>query len=267
MPPRRLEHPYSLGAAERLQAPERRPGDCSGTSALTQAALRERRLALYAQPVVDLSTRAVVAHELLLAISPSRKEPSWDGGCDRAAERPPAAIDPDIWVVARAAWFAAAGREAHISVCASSLRAPQFPRLVGRALRRAGGDPHNVTLAIDEDVLTRTFANGFASHAARLGVRLAVNNFALRFDTGDQLDALRVEDVKLDPWLVARVADHAPSAATVARIVELARASGRRTIALDPPGPRTLDALRELGVDCAQGFDLLGPPRAADRTP
>jgi EAL domain-containing protein (putative c-di-GMP-specific phosphodiesterase class I) len=115
----------------------------------------------------------------------------------------------------------------------------------------------------------QTFAFSFAFHAARLGVRLAVNDFGLRFYADGQLDALQVqldalqvEDVKIDSWLVARVADHAPSAATVARIVELARAKGRRTIALDPPGPDTLDALRDLGVDCAQAFDLSQPSSA-----
>jgi hypothetical protein len=156
-PPRRTDHP---GPAGRPPGPDRRPGSC-GTSALTQAALREDRLSLYAEPIVDLRSHSVVAHELVLGISPSLK--SWLGEGDRAARRPPAAVDLDLWVVDQAARLVATGRETHVSVCASSLRAPQFPRLVGRALRRAGGDPRNVTLTIDESVLDRTFAISFAA--------------------------------------------------------------------------------------------------------
>jgi EAL domain-containing protein (putative c-di-GMP-specific phosphodiesterase class I) len=50
----------------------------------------------------------------------------------------------------------------------------------------------------------------------------------------------------------------------VRAVVSLARGFGQRTIAEGVEDSDTMDLLRELGVDCAQGFAIARPAPVAD---
>jgi EAL domain-containing protein (putative c-di-GMP-specific phosphodiesterase class I) len=74
------------------------------------------------------------------------------------------------------------------------------------------------------------------------------------------LKQLPAHHLKIDREFVGDVLTNQRSRAVITGIVSLARSFGQRTIAEGVESQATLEVLRELGVDLAQGY-LIGRPR------
>jgi EAL domain-containing protein (putative c-di-GMP-specific phosphodiesterase class I) len=213
------------------------------------AALLTERLSLVGEPIVDLRAGRRVGEELLPLVSRSdhdAPQPFWER------------VDLDTWIIEHAARLAADDREVHVSVSAASVGSYDFARRIEGTLHNAGAGAgaSKITLAVDEEVLAREAASAarFAREISRIGMRIAVRDFALRSGSANHLGALPVQDLKIDTSLIHALTTDRECAATVKRIVKLARKHGQRTIADSPGDLETLVALYEMGVDCAQGF-------------
>jgi EAL domain-containing protein (putative c-di-GMP-specific phosphodiesterase class I) len=209
--------------------------------------LLTERLCLVAEPIVDLRAGLRVGEELVPVVSSSdhgAPQPFWER------------FDLDRWIIEHAARLAAADREVHVSVSAASVGRYDFADRIEGALHNAGAGASTVTIAVDEQVFARDAASAarFALEISRIGMRLAVCDFVLRPDSASYLGGLPVQDLKIDTSLIRALTTDRECAATVARIVKLARDHGQRTVAESPGDLETLVALYEMGVDCAQGF-------------
>ena len=230
-------------------------------------AMDEDRLVLAAQPIISLSSGEVVRHELLVRLRDR------DGGLVMpaeflaAAERFGLVGRLDRWVVRRAARMTAKGQIVNVNLSAHSLRSPELAPMIEGVLRAEGADPTLLMFELTEQALTERplQARRFLERMDALGCELAVDDLGVCHDAFRYLEGLPVGYLKIDHSLLAPL--DATSRHLVAAVVSLAARFGQRTIAAGIEDAETLDAVRELGVDYAQGYYIAPPggsPRASD---
>lgn len=93
----------------------------------------------------------------------------------------------------------------------------------------------------------------------RRGLRIAVDDAGAGYASLRHVLELRPDFIKLDRWLVDGVAQDEGRRAAVSAFVSLARQLGSTVVGEGVEMPADLLALRELGLDAAQGY-LLGRP-------
>jgi EAL domain-containing protein (putative c-di-GMP-specific phosphodiesterase class I) len=98
----------------------------------------------------------------------------------------------------------------------------------------------------------------------RRGLRIAVDDAGAGYASLRHVLELRPDFIKLDRWLIDGVADDGGRRAAVSAFVDLARELGSTVIAEGVERQEDLEALRELGLDAAQGYLLGGPTSDRD---
>jgi EAL domain-containing protein (putative c-di-GMP-specific phosphodiesterase class I) len=240
------------------------PGVARGIEAkvaYVRLALGDDRLRLDAQPIVDLRTGETVAEELLLRFVRS------DGGIDapgpyiEAAERYRLAVDLDDWVLARAAELAASGRRVHVNLSGRTVVDCSFAARIETTVAEHGIDGSVLTFEITETApaLDLAAAREVTDRIVALGAGLALDDFGTGYASLSYLRHLPVTMLKIDREFVADAAIDARSRALVESIVHMARRLGKTTLAEGVEDEATLVALREIGVDLAQGFHIARP--------
>jgi PAS domain S-box-containing protein len=223
-------------------------------------AIDNDRLLVFAQPIVDMATGVTDRYELLVRMLV-------DGDVVAPCEFLPHAEENgligeiDRWVVHQAAKLAASGTAVQLNVAAQSIADPTLVADVGRILRETGADPAKLTFEITEAALLteEDATRAFAEAATRLGCQLALEDFGTRYGGFAHLKRLTVQYLKIDIEFVRDLLEDESSAHVVKAIVDLAHSFGQKTIAEGVEEPETLERLRSLGVDFAQGY-LIGRP-------
>jgi EAL domain-containing protein (putative c-di-GMP-specific phosphodiesterase class I) len=125
-------------------------------------------------------------------------------------------------------------------------------------------DPTRLTFEIAETaaVVNLERARRFAQQVADLGCRLALDDFGVGFGSFHYLKHLPFHDVKIDGAFVQDLATSATDQHTVRAIVTIANGLRKATTAEHVSDGLTLDLLREMGVDRAQGY-YVGRPQPA----
>jgi EAL domain-containing protein (putative c-di-GMP-specific phosphodiesterase class I) len=95
-------------------------------------------------------------------------------------------------------------------------------------------------------------------------VGVAIDDFGTGYSSFSYLKRFPVSELKIDIDFVADIARDARSARLSASMVELAHALGATAVAEGVEEPATLERLRELGCDQAQGYLFSRPVPAED---
>jgi EAL domain-containing protein (putative c-di-GMP-specific phosphodiesterase class I) len=103
-------------------------------------------------------------------------------------------------------------------------------------------------------------ARGFAERVSRVGCRLALDDFGSGFGSFYYLKYLPVDYLKIDGDFVRKLVTGRIDQEVVKAIVKLAGSVGTSTMAEFVGDERTLELLRDFGVDYAQGYHV-GRPR------
>jgi diguanylate cyclase (GGDEF)-like protein len=228
-------------------------------------ALENDRFELYAQPVIDLRSREVELYELLLRLRGKDGELHGPEAFMPVAERFDLTEAVDRWVLRRAlALQRDPGGERRCMAVNLSARSigPEVAALLERELAAGGLDPSLLIVEVKETAAIADIhqARMFAEALARLGFRVALDDFGAGLGSFSSLRALPIDYLKIDGQFVGGLARSPVDREIVKAIVALARAAGRRTVAEFVPDQETLELLSELGVDLAQGFHV-GRPR------
>jgi EAL domain-containing protein (putative c-di-GMP-specific phosphodiesterase class I) len=93
-----------------------------------------------------------------------------------------------------------------------------------------------------------------------LGCRIAVDDFGTGFSTFAYLKQLEADFLKIDGSLIQGLPDDPLDRAVVSSLTAIARAADKKTVAECVERPDQLMALRECGVDFAQGH-CIGHPQ------
>jgi PAS domain S-box-containing protein len=230
-------------------------------------ALAEDRFVLHAQPIIELESGREVQHELLIRM----REPTGDrviapGAFLPVAEELGFITDIDRWVITRSAEIAASGLAVELNVSAASIGEPGLIEFIRNAIDQAGADPGHLVLEITETALVEdeAAARRFVHAMHEMGCKVALDDFGTGYGGLTYVKQLPVDYLKIDIEFVRDVVDSAASRNVVQAIVGLARAFDLRTVAEGVEDELTLDLLRDLGVDYAQGYHIGRPGPIAD---
>ena len=237
------------------------------------AALKENRFVLYHQRIVPLheGSRLQPRCELLMrmigedgsVILPSKIMP--------AAERFRQMPDIDRWVIQSALPLIAQHAKARnlasvaINLSGQSLGQPELLEFTKRELLRSKVDPRLVTFEVTETAAIHNIANAirFMNELRDMGCRFALDDFGSGLSSFGYLKSLPVDYLKIDGSFVRNMVNDEHDRSIVLAISQIAQAMGVRSVAECVEDEATLAALREIGVDYAQGF-LLHRPEAME---
>jgi diguanylate cyclase (GGDEF)-like protein/PAS domain S-box-containing protein len=222
---------------------------------------------LTSQPIVHVASGETTQHEVLLRMRD-------DGG---GLVAPAAFIEPaersgliggvDRWVTQQAVRLIAAhkreGRDLTLEVNLSgrTMGDTRFPEEVKQQLANSGIDPANLVFEVTETAAVADIeqARSFARSLARLGCRFALDDFGAGYGSFYYLKHLPISYLKIDGEFVRQLPTNRTDQLIVKALVDVCEGLGIKTVAEFVADQPTMDMVRELGVDFAQGY-LLGKP-------
>ena len=227
-------------------------------------ALDEGRMVLYSQPIVPLGDGAPAEELLIRMIGPTGNVIP-PGSFLPVAERYGLITEIDNWVVGQAATLAATGRRVELNLSAESVAGPGMLNFIRERLHDSGARPQDLVFEITETALMRDAGAGedFVRGVAELGCGLALDDFGTGFGSFTYLKKLSVDYLKIDIEFIRDLVASEANRHVVTAIVSLAHAFGQQTIAEGVEDAETVEVLRELGVDYAQGYHF-GRPAAIE---
>jgi PAS domain S-box-containing protein len=253
---------------ERKAAAQRVEHDVEKLASLdrVQQALAENRFVLHAQPIIDLRTGEAVQREVLLRMrAPETASVSAaliaPGSFLPVAEEFGLITEIDRWVIDRSSEIAATGDAVQINVSARSVSDPSLVDYIEHAIERTGANPEKIVFEITETVLVgdRAAARAFVERLHDFGCRIALDDFGTGYSGFTYLKHLPIDFLKIDIEFVRDLTHSSASRLVVAAVVDLAAGFGLQTVGEGVEDQDTLDLLRELGVDFAQGFHIGRP--------
>jgi diguanylate cyclase (GGDEF)-like protein/PAS domain S-box-containing protein len=230
-------------------------------------ALAEDRFVLQAQPIVDLATGEASQYELLLRLRNPLGELIFPGAFLPNAERSDLIGEIDRWVVTRAIDMLGAERRrdrrvtVEVNMSGSSIGDPDLLALIETRLHANDVDPSQVIFEITETTVVANIprAQEFAARLAALGCRFALDDFGAAFASFYYLKHLPFDYLKIDGEFVRACANDRTDRLVIQAVVDIARGLGKKTVAEMVEDQQTVELLREMGVDYAQGFHLGRP--------
>jgi PAS domain S-box-containing protein len=226
-------------------------------------AVRESRLVLHAQPILNLATNTVQQEELLVRMRGGRglEDLVMPGEFLPPAERFGLVHEIDRWVVTEAVKLSK-DRPVEVNLSGRSIGDADLIKLIETQIRAEGVNPANLIFEITETAAAENLdaARDFAWRLRGLGCGFALDDFGTGYGTFAYLKHLPVTFLKIDIEFVRYLAIDPSDQKIVKSIIDVAKNFGVKTIAEGVEHQTTLDLLRELGVDYAQGF-LIGEPK------
>ena len=235
-----------------------------------QRALLENRMELYGQKIYRVQSQGVEAAglEILVRkrtlagelIPPSAFLPS--------VERYNLANQLDRWVIRHTLELLASHSDeldhlefVTINLSGQTIGDEQFCDTVLQDLAQSGVDASKIGFEITETsaIANLSAARRFIDLVGQTGARFLLDDFGSGLSSFAYLKELPVDQVKVDGRFVANMTEDPADFAVVRSIDEIAKLTGKSTIAEHVESIGSLELLRALGVDFAQGFALHEP--------
>jgi diguanylate cyclase (GGDEF)-like protein/PAS domain S-box-containing protein len=247
-------------------APTRLAARLSWTDVIRDA-LDEERLVLQAQPIMDLATGEIGQYEMLLRMRDPLGELISPAAFLPVAERYDLIGQIDRWVVRQAIEMLGAENKRkrrlvfEINISGRSTGDPELLALIEECLRANDVAPEQVIFEITETTAVGNIprAQEFASRLAALGCRFALDDFGAAFASFYYLKHLPFDYLKIDGEFVRSCAGNRTDQLVIQAVVDIARGLGKKTVAEMVGDQETMDLLRAMGVDHAQGFHIGRP--------
>lgn len=237
-------------------------------------ALKSDRLLLYAQRIVPLQNRDLPGgYEVLMRLRSADGGVVSPGALITAAQRYQLLPSIDRWVTQRAVQMLTAYRSMlqsrgitiSINLSGQSIGDEELVRQLSAQLEAAHLPAGCLTLELTEQAAVSSLAraNDMIQTLRRWGCQFALDDFGTGANSLTYLKTLNVGRVKIDGSFVKDILTNSRSRATVCGIVELARGFSIDTVAEYVENEAIAAAVRELGVDYAQGY-AFGKPEPFD---
>ena len=228
------------------------------SSELIYSALIQDRFVLHAQPIVSLTSELPAQFELLIRML------KVGGGEELVApaEFLPAAEHFDLigvideWVIDRAIELAATGHRVALNVSARTMSDPSQVDRIEQAIIASAAPPENLVFEVTETAVADNLdaARTFATRLRTLGCAFALDDFGVGYAAFTYLRQLPVNYLKIDIQFVRNLLSDNENRRIVQAIVGVARELEIETIAEGVEDQATLEELRRIGVDNAQGY-------------
>ncbi|MBW3550202.1 MAG: EAL domain-containing protein [Proteobacteria bacterium] len=148
-----------------------------------------------------------------------------------------------------------------INLSSASLLDESFPEFVRTELTGRGVAPERICFEITESVAIAHLSRAIEmiGELREFGCLFAIDDFGSGMSSFNYLKHLRVDYLKIDGSLVRGVVHDPVHYAMVESINRIGQLMGVRTVAEFVEDDATLEAVRAMGVDCAQGFGVARP--------
>ena len=238
-----------------------------------RSAMQTGQLDVHYQPIVDISSRRVVALESLLRwkhpshgfIPPERFV--------AVAEEAGLIVPIGEFVLSRAVeaiakWHAAGCAQVPVAVNISAvqLQRSNLPATITMLTQSNNVDPKFLQLELTESTVfeRREGRTGETNEEAvarlrELGVRIAIDDFGTGYSSLSYLKRWRVDYLKIDRSFVRDLVTDMSDLAIVGAIIAMARHLHIEVVAEGIEGWQQLEKLRQLGCQLAQGYLLAKP--------
>lgn len=237
-----------------------------------RVAIERGELELHYQPEVSLRTGAVQWLEALVRWRHPRR------GLLPPSEFVPLAESSGLvkllteWVLATAlracAAWQAAGRELGVGVNLSmrNLLDPQLPERIAALLAETGAPAPRLGLEITENVLMADPEHVLQTlqRLRGMGVSIYIDDFGTGYSSLAYLHRLPVNGVKIDRSFTMRLRTDKSGEAIVRATIDLAHTLGFEVVAEGVEDRESLELLKALGCDMAQGYHLGRPLPSAE---
>jgi diguanylate cyclase (GGDEF)-like protein/PAS domain S-box-containing protein len=235
-----------------------------------QAALRDGRFELHAQPIVavDESVGTGPGLEVLLRLRDEAGTAATPAEFMVAAERYRLMPHVDRWVVqtalaafARGVLKLAPGRSLCINLSGQTLGDAAFLEFVVDCLDRTGVSPDRVCFEVTENsVITNIdHARRFIGVLHGMGCQFALDDFGRGLSSFANLKNLQLDYLKIDGYFIRNLANDSVNQAMVTAMIKLARSLNFQVIAEHVEDATALDSARRMGVDYLQGYQIGRP--------
>jgi diguanylate cyclase (GGDEF)-like protein len=148
-----------------------------------------------------------------------------------------------------------------VNVSRFDLYDDELPGVIDAVLDRHGVSADRLTLEITETAFSgepQRVAESIERLRSR-GIRVSIDDFGVGYSSLSQLLHLPVDELKIDKSFSLALGVDPRARAVVTATVDLARALGLSVVAEGIESPLCLRAVRELGVDVAQGYHVACP--------
>ena len=258
---------YTPGQEENMDAPEQR----IDWLRILREALENDGFVLYAQPILDLTTNEVVRYEILIRLLDRDGSIIPPGAFLDIADQFGLSGDIDRWVLRKTTEIladevvTAKGIAFAINLSPRTMTDQEFIHLITETPTLDVIGPVRLVMEITETAAIYNIhvAKDFLRTLRDQGHEVALDDFGMGFSSFYQLKNLDVDYLKIDGSFVRNLSKDPVDKHLVIAMVHLAESLGKRTIAEFVEDAETLEILRAIGVDCAQGFHI-GRPRPLD---
>ena len=223
-------------------------------------ALKDGQLRLNYQPVIDIATGHVCVMEALARWDHPRLGQVSPTEFIALAQRTGIMPQLSSWALGaalrKARGWEARGIAVAVNMAVSDLADPTFPDRVRAAIEEAGVAPEALHLEVTESGVMSEPEKILAclERLRDIGVRLAIDDFGTGSSSLAYLHRLPIHACKIDRSFIRRLTSEASSVAIVRATIELAHALDLRVIAEGVEDAATLEVLRGMGCDLAQGY-------------
>lgn len=234
-----------------------------------RAAIAADRFRLFAQRIEYLqdTTPGRRYYEILLRMQGENGELLYPGHFIPAAERYDLMGEIDRWVIRTTLRrygprLPVLGDYAlAINLSANSLNDPNLWTFVGHELEVSGIAPHRLRFEITETALINNMAaaNDFVACARATGCGITLDDFGAGLSSFSYLRQFPVDELKIDGNFIKQITTSAVDRAIVESINELGHKFGAHTIAEFVEDEATIELLRGMGIDMAQGYAIARP--------
>jgi diguanylate cyclase (GGDEF)-like protein len=232
-----------------------------------QRALQEGQFVLYAQRIISVAGEIPRENhqELLVRMLDDHGRIVLPMAFIPAAERYGLMPSIDQWVIQHAfSSINSLGRNGGtyaINVSGTSIADERFLDFVREQFKLYRMPPGSICFELTETAAIANFdkAARFFGEMKSLGCMFSLDDFGAGMSSFGYLKHLPVDFIKIDGSFVKNVAHDDVDRATVQAINDVGHVMGKKTIGEFVDGELGLAALREIGVDFAQG-DWIGPP-------
>ncbi|MEO0540947.1 MAG: EAL domain-containing protein [Cyanobacteria bacterium P01_A01_bin.105] len=234
-------------------------------------AIEENRFFLVQQPIQSLSEQHQQPHaEILLRLNDENGEVISPGQFIPVAERYGLISLIDRWVVETVvknydSLFSDPTTLVSINLSGASLSDERFIDFAQSLISQCPLDPHCLCFEITETAAISHLeqAKAFIWAMKEIGVRFALDDFGSGVSSFGYLRTLPVDYIKIDGKLVRNITKERSDRTIVDLVNQVAHMLGMQTIAEFVEDAATLQQLRQLDVDYAQGY-AIGRPAKLD---
>jgi diguanylate cyclase (GGDEF)-like protein len=237
-----------------------------GWSQKLQQALKNDLFVLHYQPILQLATDEVTHFEVLLRMQDG-DEVHYPGAFLPAADRFGLTHDIDRWVIRHAianlAWFRRRDDTIRftINLSGGSFVDGDLVEFIVASLAEHDIPANAIVLEITEQVAVGSVNDAMTqiNELIAIGCEFAIDDFGAGYSSLNYLKKLPVHYIKIDGTFIQKLTHSSTDQVIVQAVAQIAKVTGKKTVAEFVEDAATLKLLRDYGIDYAQG-NFIGEP-------